>query len=120
MELQVRPTLEVLVLVVETTKQSPRMEDNQEWLTNVAGWTFIAAPRDGVSKALAHIPRGNPKFLVMKNGLPYLSKELFWKAMQDNAAVTTLVSGHPWPELREMIREQVQQARPQIFTDPTC
>ena len=35
--------------------------------------------------------------------------------MQDIAAATTLVSGHPWPELREMINEQIQQARPQIY-----
>ena len=50
----------------------------------------------------------------MKNGLPYLSKELFWKAMEDITAQTTLVSGHPWPELREMIHEQVQRTHPRI------
>ena len=59
--------------------------------------------------------RGDPKNLAMKNGLPNLSKELFWKAVEDIAAQTTLVSGHPWPELREMIHEQVRKARPQIY-----
>ena len=59
--------------------------------------------------------RGDPKSLAMKNGLPYLSKELFWMAMQDISANTTLVSGHPWPKLREMIHEQVQKTRPQIY-----
>ena len=63
-----------------------------------------------MNEILAYTPRGNPKTLAMKNGLPYLSKELFWKAMQDISATTTLVSGRPWPELREMIREQVQNS----------
>ena len=35
--------------------------------------------------------------------------------MEDISAQTTLVSGHPWPDLREMIHEQVQKARPQIY-----
>ena len=34
--------------------------------------------------------------------------------MEDITA-QTLVSGHPWPELREMIHEQVQKARPQVY-----
>ena len=34
--------------------------------------------------------------------------------MEDIASQTTLVSGHPWPELREMIHEQVQRTRPSI------
>ena len=90
---------------------------SQEWLTTAAAcWTFIAAPKDGVNEILAYTSsRGDPKTLGMKNGLPYLSKELFWKAMEDITAATTLVSGHSWPELREMIHEQVQQARPQTF-----
>ena len=38
--------------------------------------------------------RDDPTRLSMKNGLPYLFEELFWRAMH------TLVSGHPWLELR--------------------
>ena len=50
----------------------------------------------------------------MKNGLPYLSKDLFWEAMEDIASQTTLVTGHPWPELKEMIHEQVQKTYPML------
>ena len=50
----------------------------------------------------------------MKNGLPDLSKELFWQAMEDIASQTSLVSGHPWLELREMIHEQVQTTSSRI------
>ena len=41
----------------------------------------------------------------MKNGLPYLSKDRFWEAMEDIA---------PWPELKETIHEQVQKTDPMI------
>ena len=78
----------------------PAILISQEWLTTVARWTIIADSQDGVSQILAYTStRGSPKTLSMKNGLPYLSKELFWQAMEDIASQTTLVSGHPWPEL---------------------
>ena len=51
---------------------------------------------------------GVPKTLAMKNGLPYLSKDLFWKAMHDISA--QLITGHPWPELQKLIHEQVQKS----------
>ena len=88
---------------------------SQEWITTVAGWAVIADSRDGVSQILVYTStRGDPRTLSMKNGLPYLSKELVWQAMEAIASKTTLVSGHPWPELREMIHEQVQRTRPKI------
>ena len=46
----------------------------------------------------------------MKNGLLYLSTDLFWEAMQDISTQTTLVTGHPWPELKELIHEQTQKS----------
>ena len=72
----------------------------------------MAAPKDGKSEILVYTStRGDPKTLPMKIGLPYLSKELFWRAMAETLSRTTLVSGRPWPELREMIDEQVQKTQ---------
>ena len=41
---------------------------SQEWLTTVAGWTLIAAPRDGVSGILAYTPE-NP---MLREGVALL------------------------------------------------
>ena len=77
--------------------------------------TIIAESQDVVSQVEVYTStRGSPKTLSMKNGLPYLSKDLFWQAMEDIAGQTTLVSGHPWPELRDMIHEQVERTSPEI------
>ena len=40
--------------------------------------------------------RGESHRLALKNGLPYLSKELFWKAMEDVSAQATMITGHMW------------------------
>ena len=40
----------------------------------------------------------------MQNGLPYLSKELFWLAMLDISTQANLVSGHSWTELRDVLK----------------
>ena len=50
--------------------------------------------------------------LSMKNGLPYLSKELFWRAMQDIAGKAKLVSGHKWSELKDMIDNRTYEPQP--------
>ena len=55
----------------------------------------------------------------MKNGLPYLSKELFWMAMKDIARQATLLSGHIWDELKEMIDNQTHEPQPQIYSVKT-
>ena len=57
--------------------------------------------------------------LSMKNGLPYLSKELFWMAMEDIARKATLVSGHKWDELMEMIDNRTYEPQPQICSVKT-
>ena len=57
--------------------------------------------------------------LNMKNGLPYLSKELFWMAMKDIARKATLLSGHTWDELKEMIDNQTYEPQPQIYSVKT-
>ena len=57
--------------------------------------------------------------LSMKNGLPYLSKELFWRAMKDKARKATLVSGHTWSELKSMIDNRPYEPQPQIYSVKT-
>ena len=57
--------------------------------------------------------------LSMKNGLPYLSKELFWRAMKDIARKATLVSGHTWSELKNMIDNRTYEPQPQIYSVKT-
>ena len=81
---------------------------SQEWLTKIAGWTFFSTPRPGLPHSTCEnkvYPAGADSSFVlsMKNGLPYLSKELFWRARQDVALKATLVSGHTWSELRNML-----------------
>ena len=63
---------------------------SQEWLTNIAGWTFVSGPKLGLEgSACEYIVyrSGATKSyrLSLKNGLPYLSRELFWMEMHDIA-----------------------------------
>ena len=49
-----------------------------------------------------HLAGGKHSFVLsMKNGLPYLSKDLFWMAMEDIAKHATLVSGRSWRDLKK-------------------
>ena len=52
----------------------------------------------------------------MKNGLPYLSKDLFWMAMEDIVKHADLVSGHSWRELKEMLDNQAHEPQPQLYS----
>ena len=54
--------------------------------------------------------------LNMRNGLPYLSKELFWKAMEDKAELS---SGHTWRELRNMLDNRRYGPQPQVYAVKT-
>ena len=74
---------------------------SQEWLTTIAGWKFISGPKPGSGSESRVTPAGSTKSYVlnMRNGLPYLSKELFWLAMEDVSKRAELIAGHPWREL---------------------
>ena len=81
---------------------------SQEWLTTIAGWAFFSGPKPGLKNSACEnkvYPAGADSSFVlsMKNGLPYLSKELFWRAMKDIAWKATLVSRHTWNELKDMM-----------------
>ena len=96
---------------------------SQEWLTTIAGWTFVSGkPRlkGNVCENKVY-PAGAEKSYVlsMKNGLPYLSKELFWMAMKDIASKATLLSGHTWDELKQMIDNRTYEPQPQICSVKT-
>ena len=54
--------------------------------------------------------------LSMKNGLPYLSKELFWRVMKDIARKAKLVSRRTWGELKDMIDNRTHEPQPQIHS----
>ena len=43
----------------------------------------------------------------MKNGLPYLSEELFWDAIEDIDQNTTPLSGDPLPELKALVQSKL-------------
>ena len=97
---------------------------SQEWLTTIAGWTFVSGPKPGLKSRVCEnrvYPARIDKSYVlnMKNGLPYLSKELFWMAMEDIARKAKLVSGHKWHELKEMIDNQTYEPQPQIYSVKT-
>ena len=87
---------------------------SQEWLT--AGWTFSGLENSACENKV--YPAGGESSFVlnMKNGLPYLSKELFWRAMEDIAKHAVLVSGHSWRELRNMLDNRTHEPQPQIYS----
>ena len=63
---------------------------SQEWLTHIAGWTFVSGPKPGLEGSacenIVYRAGANKSYkLSMKNGLPYLSRELFWLGMHDIA-----------------------------------
>ena len=94
---------------------------SQEWLTTIAGWTFFSGPKPGLKNSVCEnkvYPVGTDSSFVlsMKNGLPYLSKELFWRAMKDIARQATLVSGHTWNEFKDMIDNRTYEPQPQIYS----
>ena len=55
--------------------------------------------------------------LSMRSDLPYLSKALFWMAMEDIAKHADLVSGHSWRELKEMLDNQAHEPHPQTYSE---
>ena len=93
---------------------------SQECLTTIAKWTFVSEPKprrnNGACENVVYPPGREAYKLEMKNGLPYLSKELFWLAMCDIANQANLVSGHSWTELRDMLDDQAQEPQPQIYS----
>ena len=97
---------------------------SQEWLTTIAGWPFVSGPKLGLPDSICEnkvYPAGIKTSFVlnMKNGLPYLSKELFWKAMEDIARKAKLISGHKWSELRNMLDNRSYEPQPQAYAVKT-
>ena len=94
---------------------------SQEWLTTIAGWKFISGPKPGSGSESRVTPAGSTKSYVlsMRNGLPYLSKELFWLAMEDVSKRAELKAGHSWRELKEMLENYTQEPHPQIYSVKT-
>ena len=94
---------------------------SQEWLTTIAGWKFTSGPRPGSGSESRVTPAGSTKSYVlnMRNGLPYLSKELFWLAMEDISKRAELIAGHSWRELKEMLENCTHEPHPQIYSVKT-
>ena len=97
---------------------------SQDRSTTIAGWTFVSGPKPRLEGSVClnkvYPARGEKSYaLSMKNGLPYLSKELFWMAMKDIAEKAMLLSGHTWDELKEMIDNQTHEPQPQIYSVKT-
>ena len=97
---------------------------SQEWLTTIAGWTFVSGPKPGLKNSVCenkvYLAGADKSFVLsMKNGLPYLSKELFWRAMEDIAGKAKLISGHKWSELKDMIDNRTYEPQPQVYSVKT-
>ena len=94
---------------------------SQEWLTTIAGWEFTSGPKPGSGSESSVTPAGSTTSYVlsMRNGLPYLSKELFWLAMEDISRRAELIQGHSWKELKEMLENYAQELHPQIYSVKT-
>ena len=94
---------------------------SQEWLTTKAGWKFISGPKPGSRSESRATLAGSTKSyaLNMRNGLPYLSKELFWLAMEDVSKRAELLAGHSWRELKEMLENYTHEQHPQIYSVKT-
>ena len=87
---------------------------SQEWLTTIAGWTFVSGPKPGLQNSVCEnkvYPAGAKTSFVLsmnkKNGPPYLSKELFWRAMEEIAGKAKLISGHKWSELKTCLTIEI-------------
>ena len=63
-------------------------------------------------------PAGSTKSyaLSIRNGLPYLSKELVWLAMEHMTRRAQLIKGHSWGELKEMLENHAREPHPQIYS----
>ena len=113
------------------------IRDLSDWLLRCRSQRFLS-PRSGSSRLqnghlfldqssrpnsecenVVYPPGSGSHQLAVKNGLPYLSKELFWLAMPDISTHANLVSRHSWTELRDMIDAQVQEPQPQIYSVKT-
>ena len=97
---------------------------SQEWLTNIAGWTFVSGPKPGLEGSacenIVYRVGANQSYkLNMKNGLPYLSGELFWLGMHDIAKKATRISGHTMDDLQDMLATMAREPQPQIYSIKT-
>ena len=97
---------------------------SQEWLTNIAGWTFVSGPKPGLEGSacenIVYRAGANKSYkLSMKNGLPYLSRELFWLGMHDIARKAKRISGHTLDDLQEMFATMAREPQPQIYSVKT-
>ena len=103
---------------------TPAILVSQEWLTNIAGWTFVSGPKprlEGSACEYIVYRSGATKSyrLSMKNGLPDLSKELFWMGMHNIARKAKRISGHTLDELQEMPHTMAREPKPQIYAVKT-
>ena len=80
---------------------------------------FGSEPASGSESRVT--PAGSTKTYVlnMRNGLPYLSKELFWLAMEDVSKRAELLARHSWRELKEMLENYTQETHPHIYSVKT-
>ena len=94
---------------------------SQEWLTTIAGWTFTSGPKEGSGSESRVTPAGLSASYVlnMRKGLPYLSKDLFWLAMEQISKRATLKQGHSWRDLKYMIDNRPHEPHPQIYSVKT-
>ena len=97
---------------------------SQEWLTNIAGWTFVSGPRPGIEgsacETIVYRGKANKSHkLSMKNGLPYLSRGLFWLGMRDIERKARRISGHTTDDLQEMLATMAREPQPQIYSVKT-
>ena len=90
---------------------------SQEWLTTIAQWEFTSGPSSELGSECRVKPAGSSKSYVLsiRNGLPYLSKELFWLAMDHMSRRARLVKGHSWGELKEMLDSNAREPHPQVY-----
>ena len=93
---------------------------SQEWLTSIAGWTFVSGQKPGLEGSacenIVYRAGANKSYkLSMKNGLPYLSRELFWLGMHDIARKAKRISGHTLDDLQEMLDTMAREPQPQIY-----
>ena len=90
---------------------------SQEWLTTIAQWEFTSGPSSELGSECRVKPAGSSKTYVLsiRNGLPYLSKELFWLAMDHMSRRARLVKGHAWGELKEMLDSNAREPHPQVY-----
>ena len=84
-----------------------------------ANWLLLAGITCFFFHLLIFSQNAGSYFAIKAEAIPYLSKELFWLAMEDVSKRAELKKGHSWRELKEVLENYTHESHPQIYSVKT-